>query len=282
MATWPAMPLQSASIFRSAGIGRPRRGRHRRRPEPRDGRRFVRDHRSPASTRRMSGATARSCATPPARSCRCARHVALPGSGTTRRTRRRRRPSRCTSGSTTTRSAMAIRSFPGLPHRQQLIATVDGVAYVNDSKATNADCGGPRTRLLRPHRLDRRRRGQGGRHRPARTRSSPASPRPADRPRRRGACRPDAGRDVSSHEIAGTLEAAVPACLRAPLPRRTGARVVLLSPACASFDQFSGFDARGDRFAELAHVIGGGGTPDGRCPAPIPRRWAAGGGRWTA
>ena len=39
------------------------------------------------------------------------------------------------------RQALAdgIRSFPGLPHRQQLVATVDGVPYVNDSKATNAD-----------------------------------------------------------------------------------------------------------------------------------------------
>jgi UDP-N-acetylmuramoylalanine--D-glutamate ligase len=33
---------------------------------------------------------------------------------------------------------------------------------------------------------------------------------------------------------------------------------VLLSPACASFDQFSGFDARGDRFRALVRALGNG------------------------
>ena len=49
--------------------------------------------------------------------------------------------------------------------------------------------------------------------------------------------------------VAGTLEAAVPRA--AAVARRLGAEVVLLSPACASFDQFSGFEARGDRFRDL-------------------------------
>src|SRR4029077_16328683 len=36
-------------------------------------------------------------------------------------------------------AADAIRSFPGLAHRQELVGTIDGVRFINDSKATNAD-----------------------------------------------------------------------------------------------------------------------------------------------
>ena len=55
------------------------------------------------------------------------------------------------------------------------------------------------------------------------------------------------------HDVLGTLEQAVPAARDAAA--RLGADVVLLSPACASFDQFSGFEARGRRFAELAQGL---------------------------
>jgi UDP-N-acetylmuramoylalanine--D-glutamate ligase len=59
------------------------------------------------------------------------------------------------------------------------------------------------------------------------------------------------------HRIAGTLEAATAEAWTAA---KAGlAPVVLLSPACASWDQFTGFDQRGDRFRELVGRIGGGG-----------------------
>ena len=53
--------------------------------------------------------------------------------------------------------------------------------------------------------------------------------------------------------LRGTLDAAVPAAAAAAF--RGDAPVVLLSPACASWDQFTVFDARGDRFRDLARSI---------------------------
>ena len=55
------------------------------------------------------------------------------------------------------------------------------------------------------------------------------------------------------HSVSGTLERAVPAAWEAAQDH--DAPVVLLSPACASFDQFSGFEARGDRFRALAAIV---------------------------
>ena len=57
-----------------------------------------------------------------------------------------------------------------------------------------------------------------------------------------------------AHEVAGTLDEALPAAASAAFGGV--APVVLLSPACASFDQFSGFDARGDHFRTLVQAMG--------------------------
>ncbi len=146
--------------------------------------------------------------------------------------------------------AEGLRSFPGLPHRQRVVATVRGVPYVDDSKATNADaaaralaCYGRIVWILGGVAKE-------GGIAPL----APFFPRVAhalligqDGP----ALAAQLG--GTPHEVVGTLEEAVPAAQDAA--RRTGAEVVLLSPACASFDQFTGFDARGRRFAELVHAL---------------------------
>ena len=142
-----------------------------------------------------------------------------------------------------------LRSFPGLPHRQQRVATVDGVAWVNDSKATNADAA---ARALACY--DRLIWIAGGTAKAGGIEPlAPLFPRVAhalligrDAPVL-AATLADAG---VPHTMAGTLDTAVAEARR--LAPRLGARTVLLSPACASWDQFTGFEQRGDRFARLA------------------------------
>ena len=151
-----------------------------------------------------------------------------------------------------------LREFHGLPHRSQLVAEIDGVAYINDSKATNpgatlaaiegfADQGAPVVILG----------GQG-----------------------KGADFAALGAAVSSRckaaVLMGEAAEALDAVLDGALPRQrvdsmsaavAAARdfagpgdTVLLAPACASFDMFAGFAARGDAFVDaVGHIRDGGG-----------------------
>jgi UDP-N-acetylmuramoylalanine--D-glutamate ligase len=147
------------------------------------------------------------------------------------------------------RLAGGISSFPGLAHRQQRVASIGGIAWINDSKATNADAA---ARALACY--DRIVWILGGQSKAGGIDSlRPYFPRIAhalligrDGPRLSGTLR-SAGVPFS---LSGTLDAAV-AAARSLAPR-VGAEVVLLSPACASFDQFASFEARGDRFTALA------------------------------
>ncbi|MDE2197768.1 MAG: UDP-N-acetylmuramoyl-L-alanine--D-glutamate ligase [Rhodospirillales bacterium] len=145
-----------------------------------------------------------------------------------------------------------IRSFPGLPHRQERVGEARGVAFVNDSKATNADSTaralGCYARVVWI---------AGGMAKEGGIESlAPYFPRVA--------LALLIGRDAPilaetlaahgvAHRIVGTLEAAVAQGWAAA--RDGAADTVLLSPACASWDQFTGFDQRGDRFRALAEAI---------------------------
>jgi UDP-N-acetylmuramoylalanine--D-glutamate ligase len=149
--------------------------------------------------------------------------------------------------------ARGIATYPGLPHRQQRIVTVNGITFVNDSKATNADAS---ARALVCY--ERMVWIAGGIAKAGGIADlTPFFPRIAEA-LLIGRDAPMLAETLAAHgvphRVVGTLDAAVPAAFDAA--RRHGADVVLLSPACASFDQFSGYDARGARFAALAVSLG--------------------------
>jgi UDP-N-acetylmuramoylalanine--D-glutamate ligase len=136
-----------------------------------------------------------------------------------------------------------LRTFAGVEHRLEDVATIDGVLYVNDSKATNVD-----STLVAlasfdtPIHLILGGQGKGQDFAPLR---EPV----AEHCRGVYLIGEDAvliGKEVGG-TLWGTLGRAVNAAARAAQP----GEVVLLSPACASFDQFEDFEARGRAFKEL-------------------------------
>jgi UDP-N-acetylmuramoylalanine--D-glutamate ligase len=146
-----------------------------------------------------------------------------------------------------------LKTFAGLAHRQELIAAIDGVRFVNDSKATNAESAATALECWdNVYWIAGGRAKEGGitSLKPyfARIRHAfligEAAPQFAA----------TLGGDVR-HTIAGTLEAAV-AAAHAMAHGKRGA-TVLLSPACASFDQFTDFEARGERFRALVLALPG-------------------------
>ncbi len=152
--------------------------------------------------------------------------------------------------------AEGLRSFPGVRHRLERVREVGGVLYVNDSKATNVASAlagirafGGGVRLI-----------AGGR-----AKQESFEPLAEAVKERCVACyligeaagpmasalapAAEAGVEIAG---SGSLESAVEA---ASAEARPG-EVVLLSPACASFDAFKDFEERGDRFRELVEALG--------------------------
>ncbi|MBP7146016.1 MAG: UDP-N-acetylmuramoyl-L-alanine--D-glutamate ligase [Acidobacteria bacterium] len=160
----------------------------------------------------------------------------------------------------------AATSFRPLPHRLQEVALVGGVRYVDDSKGTNVGSvlvaleairenlgplppAGPRIHVL-----------LGGRDKSSDFRPlAHALARAGSTPLAFGEAGPRIALALEGEGVAvercGSLEDAVQ---RAAELARPG-DVVLLSPACASFDAFSGYAARGDAFAAAARRLAGDG-----------------------
>ncbi len=157
-------------------------------------------------------------------------------------------------GAEPAKALAALASFQPLPHRCELVAERAGVRWVNDSKATNPGATLPALALeTRPILWI-----AGGKDKGldygALAGASLAGVRCA---LLIGAAAPRIAEVLAGRvaiESVGTLEAAV---ARAAEIARAG-DVVLLSPACASFDQFRNFEHRGERFRELVHGLSGG------------------------
>lgn len=150
---------------------------------------------------------------------------------------------------------VAMKRFPGLAHRMEEVGNKGKVLFVNDSKATNADAaeraltsftdifwiagGKPKAGGITPLKpwFDRIAKayliGEAA-----------------------GDFAATLGADVP-HEIVGTLDKAVEAAARDAEVSGADEPVVLLSPACASFDQYPNFEVRGDAFRALVRALPG-------------------------
>jgi UDP-N-acetylmuramoylalanine--D-glutamate ligase len=148
-----------------------------------------------------------------------------------------------------------LNSFPGLPHRMEEVGRKSGVLFINDSKATNADSaakalasfsdifwiagGKPKTGGI--------------------TSLSGFFPRI-----RKAYLIGEAAREFAAtldgkvrYEMNGVLAAAVAAAARDAEASGLREPVVLLSPACASFDQYPNFEVRGKAFTDIVTAIPG-------------------------
>jgi UDP-N-acetylmuramoylalanine--D-glutamate ligase len=149
--------------------------------------------------------------------------------------------------------AAGLSSFAGVPHRLELVREVSGVRFVNDSKATNPDAAEralsaypPGMRLI-----------LGG------SRKGIPFERLAKRAAASGVAQAYLIGD-SADEIAEALAAEgvrftysrdLPTAVQDAFRDADPGEVVLLSPACASYDQFRDFEERGERFRELVEAL---------------------------
>jgi UDP-N-acetylmuramoylalanine--D-glutamate ligase len=150
--------------------------------------------------------------------------------------------------------AAGLRTFPGVEHRMEELPETGGVRFVNDSKATNAAAAVRALAAfpgLRKHVIL----GGLGKDEPyARLAGAFA---PGDRAYLIGAAAGELAAALAAADVrferSGDLATAVSAAARAARP----GEMVLLSPACASFDQFTSFEHRGEEFRRLVQKLHG-------------------------
>jgi UDP-N-acetylmuramoylalanine--D-glutamate ligase len=150
------------------------------------------------------------------------------------------------------RIADALETFPGVAHRLEPVAEVGGVRYVNDSKATNtAAARRAVTAYDAPLHMILGGRGKGESY-------TELALDMAGRVRRAYLIGETAEAMAVAfelagvdHEVSGDLETAV----RTAAKNAQRGEVVLLAPACASYDQFHDFEERGDAFRRIVAEV---------------------------
>jgi UDP-N-acetylmuramoylalanine--D-glutamate ligase len=148
-----------------------------------------------------------------------------------------------------------LRSFPGLAHRMEQVGRRDHVLFVNDSKGTNADAAAHALSSFADIFWI-----AGGK-----PKAGGITGLAEYFPRIRkayliGEAAPEFAATLGKgvpHEISQTLDVAVASAARDAEASGLSEAVVLLSPACASFDQYRNFEIRGAKFRDLVQALPG-------------------------
>lgn len=141
-----------------------------------------------------------------------------------------------------------LRSYPGLPHRCQVIAVKDGVTYVNDSKATNADAVEKSLLAFKNIRWIAGGQAKAG---------GIASLLPILDRVKKAYFIGDSAANFATQvgDLPKTISQTITDAVTQAASDSEAGDVVLLAPACASFDQFSSFEARGDAFVKAVEKV---------------------------
>ncbi len=151
-------------------------------------------------------------------------------------------------------AAAALATYPGLPHRQETVAVIDGVRYVNDSKATNGEA--TRNALVCYRAIYWI---AGGRPKADGLEAVLPELHRVRRAYLIGEAEAAFAEEIGGRvpvERCGDLARALEAAHRDAQRERPPGATVLLSPASASFDQWPSFAARGDAFRSAAGSLG--------------------------
>jgi UDP-N-acetylmuramoylalanine--D-glutamate ligase len=149
--------------------------------------------------------------------------------------------------------AEALRTFEGVPHRLELVGEAGGVRFVNDSKATNPEAAEralsaypPGVRLI-----------LGGSRKGSAFASLARTAREVAVAQAYliGESADDLAEALASQGVRFTHSGTLDRAVRDAFADAEPGEVVLLSPACASYDQFRDFEERGERFRELVEAL---------------------------